>query len=326
MARTVSIRGVPHSYELTAPTAVPDTLVFVHGWLLSRAYWQPVIAKLADTFQCLSYDLRGFGDSQPLSSSASSSVSPAANSPSANATPRNHGTTAVADPSKTLTLDSDESGSNYAPAVYAQDLHGLLHALNIQRAWLVGHSLGGSIALWAADQCPEAIAGVICVNSGGGIYLKEDFEKFRNAGQQLLKFRPQWLCHLPILEIPMTMMNVAQSIDRSWGRQRLLDLVNAEPAAALGTLLDSTTEDQVHRLPQVVARLAQPVHFIAGAEDRVMEPKYVKHLASFHPSFECCGNNVTEIPQCGHLSMVEQPDAVATHIRAILNQHSSLVG
>ncbi|XPM57800.2 MAG: alpha/beta fold hydrolase [Leptolyngbya sp. IPPAS B-1204] len=98
-------------------------------------------------------------------------------------------------------------------------------------------------------------------------------------------------------------------------------MVAAQPEAALGALLDSTTEAEVHRLPQVVARLQQPVHFIAGANDTMMEPKYVHHLASFHPSFEFCGNNVSEISDCGHLSMVEQPDAVANEIQTVLAKY-----
>ncbi|NJR65623.1 MAG: alpha/beta hydrolase, partial [Leptolyngbyaceae cyanobacterium CRU_2_3] len=212
--------------------------------------------------------------------------------------------------------------SSYAPAAYAQDLALLLQALNISRAWLVGHSLGGSIALWTADQTPDTIAGVICVNAGGGIYLKEEFEKFRTAGRQLVEFRRRWLAYLPGLAILLSRLNVARPLARRWGKQRLQDLLNAQSDAALGTLLESTTEAAVHLLPQVVARLSQPAHFIAGANDRVMEPKYVSHLASFHTSFECCGSNVSEIPNCGHLAMLEQPEAIAQKIREILNQHS----
>jgi 2-succinyl-6-hydroxy-2,4-cyclohexadiene-1-carboxylate synthase len=282
---TIEIQGFPHRYELSAPTDSQTVLVFVHGWLLSRAYWQPLIEQLSAVHQCLIYDLRGFGEShQP-------NLSP--------------------------------SSEQYGLEAYAEDLCLLLRQLNIQTAWLIGHSLGGSIALWAADQAPDLIAGVICVNSGGGIYLKEEFERFRTAGQFLIRFRPLWLSRLPLLALPLSRLNVAQPLPWRWGQQRLKDLVLAEPEAALGALLESTTEAEVHRLPQVVARLQQPVHFIAGANDSMMEPKYVHHLASFHPSFECCGNNVSEIANCGHLSMVEQPEALAREIRAILAQYSA---
>jgi pimeloyl-ACP methyl ester carboxylesterase len=198
----------------------------------------------------------------------------------------------------------------------------LLKELNVANAWLVGHSLGGSIALWTADILPEQVKGVICVNAGGGIYLKEEFERFRSAGQQLVKLRPRWLCNLPLLDLLFTRASVVQTLSRQWGRQRLMDFVTAHPEAALGALLETTTEVEVHRLPQVVARLKQPAYFIAGAQDPIMEPRYVCHLASFHPLFQGCCANVVEIPDCGHLAMVEQPEAVAGHIRQILAKHN----
>ena len=52
-----------------------------------------------------------------------------------------------------------------------------------------------------------------------------------------------------------------------------------------------------------------------------MEPQYVRHLASFHWLFRQGDNNVIEIPNCGHLAMVEQTHTVVDHIKTILNQH-----
>jgi 2-succinyl-6-hydroxy-2,4-cyclohexadiene-1-carboxylate synthase len=330
MVNTICIQGFPHAYELSEPTDTPIVLVFIHGWLLSRAYWQPVIERLSPHFQCLSYDLRGFGESQP-SQVPSSTVMPEREAERAVATVSavsiaqnsfsNFTQTNLGSPNTAVLPDT--KSPVYSPAAYAQDLNILLHSLNITQAWLLGHSLGGAIALWTADQSPTTIAGVICVNAGGGIYIKKEFEKFRAAGQQIVKFRPRWLASIPLMDLTLTRMSVAQPLTRVWGKQRLTDMLIAQPEAAIGALLDSTTEAEVHLLPQVVARLPQPVHFIAGTNDTVMEPKYVNHLASFHPSFECCGSNVTQIENCGHLAMLEQPDAVADEIQRILALHQA---
>ena len=291
---TIEILGVQHTYELTAPTSCPHTLVFIHGWLNSRVYWQPVISLLSLDFQCLSYDLRGFGESQSqvtsdieLTTTSSSMVSSA--------------------------LDS-----LYSPSAYAEDLTVLLEHLNISSAWLIGHSLGGTIALWTAAKLPDCVQGVICINAGGGIYLKEAFEQFRAAGQKFLQVRPRWLCQMPLIDLLFTKASVLRPLERYWARQRLIDFVVADPEAALGTLLDSTTEEEVNSLPQLVSKLKQPVYFLAGADDKVMEPKYVRHLASFHWLFQYVGDNVIEIPNCGHLAMLEQPEAVSEYIRSIV--------
>lgn len=323
MVSTVEVLGVPHAYELTSPTKTPPVLVFVHGWLLSRAYWQPLIQQLSPYYQCLTYDLRGFGDSQISRQERQTRLSPEAQ---AIASPFRPPSAALplpteAFPPETPELSADLPSGRYTPAGYAHDLEILLEKLNLSNVWLVGHSLGGSISLWAADQMGDRVKGVICVNSGGGIYLKEEFERFRAAGEQLVKLRPRWLCYMPLLDRMMAWMNVARPLPRSWGRQRLLDWTMADPEAALGALLDSTTEEEVHRLPQVVSRLKQPVYFLTGQQDTVMEPQYVQHLASFHSLFRNNENNVIEIPDCGHLAMLEQTDRVSETILDILQKH-----
>jgi pimeloyl-ACP methyl ester carboxylesterase len=299
----INILGVPHTYDLTPSTASQRTLVFVHGWLLSRHYWQPLIEQLVGDYQCLAYDLRGFGHSQ---------------------TDEMNSQLELEDSNNNNLLNSEFTEictSRYAPAAYARDIGILLKELKIERAWLVGHSLGGTIALWAAHQLPGQVEGVICLNAGGGIYLKEAFEKFRAAGQQILRYRPQWLRYLPVIDVIFSVTNVARPIKRAWGRQRVIDFVIAQQEAAVGTLLDSTTEAEVNRLPQLVSSLEQPVYFLAGAQDKMMEPQYVHHLASFHPLFQTSGQNVIEISNCGHLSMVEQPQEVASQIRQIMCLH-----
>lgn len=318
MANTVDILGYPHVYELTPSTHRSCVLVFVHGWLLSREYWEPLIHQLSQDYQCLSYDLRGFGESQADHQSSASGHS---------AEGRNVTNSASSQPLNTMHPSTNGQGESvvnggFTPADYAADLVNLLDTLDIDHAWLVGHSLGGSIAIWASEQSPQRIKGVSCLNAGGGIYLKEEFEKFRAVGQQLIKFRPPWLQHLPFIDLMMNRMNVASPVARKWGRQRIVDLVTAEAEAALGSLLDSTTEEEVHKLPCLVSRLKQPVYFIGGSKDDIMELQYVNHLASFHSSFQSTGENVIEIPNCGHLSMIECPDTVATHIRELLEKHS----
>ncbi|MEA5419861.1 alpha/beta hydrolase [Spirulina sp. CCNP1310] len=281
---TIELFGVTHTYELTPPSPDADrpVLIFIHGWLLSRQYWRPLVERLAPEYQCLCYDLRGFGDSSAVK-----------------------------------TDQPPEQARPYHLAAYAQDLVALLAQLQIHQAWLIGHSLGGSIALWAAELAPSKIQGVICLNSGGGIFLKEEFERFRRAGCQIVNSRQPWLAYIPGLDWLFTRAMVARPLSRNWGRQRLDDFLKADREAALGALLETTTEPEVHHLPQLVARLSQPVFFLAGQQDRVMELQYVRHLASFHPGFQQ-RDNVIELADCGHLSMVEQTSLVEAHIRDLV--------
>ena len=278
--------GVPHAYDFTpnlfSTTATTrSVLVCIHGWLLSRTYWQPLMQQLAPEIACLSYDLRGFGEStQKLSDRCAA----------------------------TGTVD-------YSLTAYAHDLNALLEALELENVWLMGHSLGGSIALWAAYLFPERIQGVICVNAGGGVYIHNAFEKFRNAGQQMMGWRPRWLQHLPILPWVFANIMVQKTLGYRWGQQRLIDFLRADPEAATQSLLTSTTEKEVHQLPYIVSQLSQPVYFITGVQDMVMEPRYVNHLASFHRFFHQGKQAVVTFEQCGHFAMLEQTYALEAQIR-----------
>jgi 2-succinyl-6-hydroxy-2,4-cyclohexadiene-1-carboxylate synthase len=275
---TIELTGVPHRYEQSGfpgESSAP-TLVFIHGWLLSHHYWCPLMEALSEKYPCISYDLRGFGDSQV------------------------------------------DNSLDYSLAAYGRDLVDLLRKLDIKNAWLVGHSLGGSVAIWGGHLCPERVKGIVCVNAGGGIYLKDEFERFRSAGEKIVDWRSPWLTRVPLIDLAFSRMMVKKPLARKWGKQRLLDFVRANRAAARGSLLESTTEREVHLLPKLVAELSQPLYFLAGKQDQVMELRYVQYLASFHPLFANLGHNVIEIDDCGHFAMLEQLPVVADQLQQIL--------
>jgi 2-succinyl-6-hydroxy-2,4-cyclohexadiene-1-carboxylate synthase len=291
MAET-SIFGVPHHYcQTTDAPGVP--LVFIHGWLLSHKYWQPVMERLQFHHPCLAYDLRGFGQSRYDLNQFQADIPEAA---------------------KAL----QTSTSPYGLAAYARDLAELLRQLNLKDVWLVGHSLGGSIALWTAFCYPERIQGVFCLNSGGGIYLKREFEQFRQAGRQIVRFRFPWMRHISLLSMALARAMVAHPLPYTWGNERLKDLLDADHDAALGALLESTTEAEVHLLPRIVSALAQPVYFLGGHQDKVMDLKFVNHLAGYHRLADTRSNPVIELPDCGHMAMIEQPKLVADTIQSLL--------
>ncbi len=267
----IFVRNVPQFYLLTPAIASAIerdfVLVFLHGWLLSSAYWQPLIDQLQCHVRCLSYDLRGFG--QSLTSTCPHTL-----------------------------------------VSYIEDLAEILDRLQIAKVWLVGHSLGGTLALWGAHLMAERVLGVVCINSGGGIYIDQDFRKLRWAGRIIAYARPQWLAYLPWLADQFAKDSVHQPLAWHWGKQRVKDFVSADLRAVLGILLDSTTEREVHLLPQLVAGLKQPAYFVAGECDRIMQAKFVKHLASFHPLFQQGEPNYWEIANCGHIAMLEHADLI----------------
>jgi pimeloyl-ACP methyl ester carboxylesterase len=63
--------------------------------------------------------------------------------------------------------DSDKPRADYSVAAYANGMRDLLSALDIERVTLVGHSLGGGVAMQFAYQFPERTDRMVLVSSGG---------------------------------------------------------------------------------------------------------------------------------------------------------------
>jgi pimeloyl-ACP methyl ester carboxylesterase len=63
--------------------------------------------------------------------------------------------------------DSDKPRADYSVAAYANGIRDLLGVLGVERATLVGHSLGGGVAMQFAYQFPERTERLVLVGSGG---------------------------------------------------------------------------------------------------------------------------------------------------------------
>lgn len=161
---------------------------------------------------------------------------------------------------------------------------------------LVGHSLGGSVALHAAEPLGDQLKGLVQIGAGGGVYQPRPFRQLRRSGSLLLKLRPQGLAHWPLLD-------------------RLRSPLVADHRAARGLLACSTNRGAVRQLPRLAHGLTVPSLWIAGDQDQVMAPRYVRHLAGY-----ATDHQLEILSGAGHLPMCQKPRELATLIREWLEQ------
>jgi pimeloyl-ACP methyl ester carboxylesterase len=231
-------------------------LVALHGWLLSGRLWASLRRELAPGCVLLAPDLPGFGT-----------------------TPRPR--------------DLSPNLASYGRWVARWVERELGPS---QPVVLLGHSLGGSVALHAAGHLGGQLRGLVQISVGGGVYQPRPFRLLRRGGALLLGLRPSGLAEWP----PLSAL-----------RAPLL----AEQRAARGLLACSTNRGAVRQLPRLAHGLTVPSLWIAGSRDRVMEPRYVRHLAGYSAA-----HALEVLDGAGHLPMCQKPRAVADVIQAWLER------
>jgi 2-succinyl-6-hydroxy-2,4-cyclohexadiene-1-carboxylate synthase len=164
---------------------------------------------------------------------------------------------------------------------------------------LIGHSLGGSVALHAAPLLTERLRGLVQICAGGGVYQPRPFAQVRRGGDLFLRLRPGWLANLP-------------------GTEAIRSPLRAEARAARGLLACSTNRGAVRQLPQLTAELTVPNLWIAGSRDSIMEARYVRHLAGYSRLHQ-----LELIEAAGHLPMRQMPRTLAALIDRWLSKHLS---
>ena len=233
------------------PAGERPLLVALHGWLLAGRLWNRLAAELAPDWELWAPDLPGFGGRE-----------------------RPRGLQA-----------SLASYGNWVAEEACQK------ARQGQSVVLIGHSLGGSVALHAASRLGNQLVGLIQVAVGGGVYQPRPFAQVRRGGATFLRLRPRWLLHLP-------------------GSDALRSPLLADQRAAQGLLACSMRRSAVQQLPGITAALRVPSLWIAGSRDQVMEPRYVRHLAGYTQ-----GHELRVLEGAGHLPMLRRCPDLAAEIR-----------
>jgi pimeloyl-ACP methyl ester carboxylesterase len=68
---------------------------------------------------------------------------------------------------------SDKPDVPYSTRLFARDCAGLMDALGIKKAHIMGHSMGGRVAQWIALDCPEKVRSLVLSGTGSGKYSEQ---------------------------------------------------------------------------------------------------------------------------------------------------------
>ncbi|MDK3155574.1 alpha/beta hydrolase [Kamptonema cortianum] len=249
----ISVRGVEHYYEWIK-TSQPHThsskpvMVFVHGWAGSGRYWQSTAEALASDFDCLLYDMRGFGRS-----------------------------TRLVQPPPVFSYELEE---------YAEDLAAFLAALELPSVYINAHSMGASVVTLFLNRYPQQVKKAILTCSGIFEYDEQSFTTFHKFGGYVVKFRPKWLGKIPLMHRFFMARFLHRSIPSPLSQAFLEDFLLADYAAALGTIFTSVSQKAAEMMPQEFAKLSVPVLLVAGEYDKIIPAAMGQMAASLSPYVE----------------------------------------
>lgn len=126
---------------------------------------------------------------------------------------------------------SDKPRADYSVAAYANGVRDLLTTLGIESATLLGHSLGGGVAMQFAYQFPERTERLVLVSAGGvGREVNPVLRLITLPGSHLA---------LSALRLPGMRLQVGLTV----GLMRLLDTDLGQDAPELLTLVDALPDE-----------------------------------------------------------------------------------
>ena len=258
------------------------TFILLHGFGASLFSWHVVMDDLAQYGRVIAYDRPAFGlTSRPL--------------------------------------PGDWTGvSPYSTAANVELLAGLMDALEIEKAILVGNSAGGTVSVAFALAYPERTQSLILVDpalyGGGGRF-------------------PAWL--LPLMRTPqmrhlgpLLVRGIAESgndtILQAWhdpsrvsedilaGYRKPLQVNNWDRA-----LYEFTIAPRPSGLTERLAELTLPVIVIAGDDDQIVPTEYSIQAAEAIP-----GSELAILPNCGHVPHEECPTPFMEAVEKFLEESS----
>jgi pimeloyl-ACP methyl ester carboxylesterase len=202
---------------------------------------------------------------------------------------------------------SDKRPQRHTVAAYADTVLALMDVLGITRATLVGHSAGGLVSATAALGAPHRVERLVLVNSAG---LRRYAPGVRWLARGLL--RP-WLLTATLERLAMPMLDHVFVARNEYTAKFIRDSLDRPRHPTLGEMAKVFSDLG----PELVApgvldhaeRLTMPMMVLWGDGDRLIPPSAADELASRVPTAW-----LRMLPRCGHMPIIEQPDAV---IRAL---------
>lgn len=208
--------------------------------------------------------------------------------------------------------DSPADPNAYGLTRFAEDLKGLLHHLGLGQVYLLGHSMGGGVAVRFTTTYPERVKALIVTDSftGSGLHIPADIRAMREKSIDLaLTEGMQAVADQALQENPNVMGRVRG--DPAVERAMRMRYANIDPngyAGSVRTILENEFPDEWW------GRITMPTLVMVGANDGA------SIAGSEHTHAKIPGSGYAVIPDAGHMAYLDQPQAFTDNVLGFLSR------
>jgi pimeloyl-ACP methyl ester carboxylesterase len=212
-----------------------------------------------------------------------------------------------------------DPAGRYGVEQHATDVLQIIDALELRKYVIVGHSLGGAVAIRLAARRPEAVDSLLIVDYGpnlnpeGAARVRSDFRESQRVWTSVAQYA-EWLCEHRPLARRSALLEIAASALRpqSDGSFRL----KADPA--LDLIVDDV-EAQSAEVWGLLRSITTPITVIRGLGSAVLSPNVVREMTRVLPNVRA-----VTVSNAGHAVMSDNPEEFAKVLDAFLAEASSL--
>jgi len=207
---------------------------------------------------------------------------------------------------------SDKPRADYSVAAYANGMRDLLSVLDVDRVTVVGHSLGGGVAMQFAYQFPQLVDRLVLVGAGG---VTKDVNVALRIASLPLGSEALAVLRLPLVLPALHIIGqAAKTLFGTTGLGRdipdmlriLADLPEPTASAAFARTLRAVVDwrgQVVTMLDRCYLTASVPVQLIWGASDSVIP---VSHALMAHAAMP--GSQLEIFEGSGHFPFHDDPD------------------
>ena len=208
-------------------------------------------------------------------------------------------------------------GPPYTVEAHMADALAVLDLFGLERAWAIGHSWGGHLALHLLVAHPERLLGVLCIDA-----LSADPSVFAAYEESLHRaFGPEQSARIREIEArrragDVTEAELLERLALSWSHYFAQPERALPPPERVGVQASIETNRSLARhfarrtLRRGLPAARLPALFVHGEED----PMPLGDTATLIP-----GARLETIPECGHFPWVEQPEAFRAAVERLVH-------